>query len=41
MRAPYCETTDAILIYNGKIVAADKGRYLEFPGGGIERRETE
>ena len=37
---PYRLTTDAFLIYNGKILASDKKFYIQFPGGGIDPGET-
>ena len=39
-KLPYRETTDAFLIYNGKLLSLDKGRYMLFPGGGVDPGET-
>lgn len=37
---PYRETTDAFLIYDGKVLTMDKSRYMQFPGGGVDPGET-
>ena len=34
------QRSEVVLIYNGKIVARDKRRYVEFPGGGIDSGES-
>ena len=39
-KLPYRETTDAFLIYNGKLLSLDKKRYMQFPGGGVDPGET-
>jgi hypothetical protein len=39
-KLPFRETSDAILIYDGKIVAKDMGRYIQFSGGGIDEGEN-
>ena len=38
-KLPFRETSDVLLIYDGKIVALDKGKYVMFPGGGIDKGE--
>ena len=37
---PYRETSDVFLIYNGKLIAQNKGKYFVFPGGGIDKGES-
>ena len=37
---PYRETSDSFLIYDGKILALDKGHYVQYPGGGVDPGET-
>tara|TARA_B110000908_G_C10264377_1_gene462233 strand:+ start:2125 stop:2685 length:561 start_codon:yes stop_codon:yes gene_type:complete len=37
---PFREKAEAILIYDGKIVAIDKGRYVQFGGGGVDPGES-
>lgn len=37
---PFRETTDAVLIYDGKILGLDKGHYVQFAGGGVDPGET-
>lgn len=37
---PYREVAECFLLYNGKIVAQDAGKYLSLPGGGIDEGES-
>lgn len=37
---PFREKAEALLIHDGKIVAQDKGRYIQFAGGGIDEGES-
>ena len=39
-KLPYRETSDVFLCYKNKIVAQDKGHYMAFPGGGLDKGET-
>ena len=39
-KLPFRETSDSFLICDGKILAKDCGRYIIFPGGGIDAGEN-
>lgn len=39
-KLPFRETCDCFLLHNGKVVALNKGSYMAFPGGGIEKGES-
>ena len=39
-KLPYRETTDTFLIYKGQLVAQDRGHYVMFPGGGLDKGEN-
>jgi len=39
-KLPYRETTDTFLLYKGQIVAQDRGHYVMFPGGGLDKGES-
>ena len=38
-KLPYRKTTDGFLVYQGKLLAQDRGHYLQFPGGGLDAGE--
>ena len=39
-KLPWRETSDSFLISDGKILALDKGKYIMYPGGGVDEGET-